>query len=196
MVFGVLDDDQPHSQLRWNNYYSLPQGLHVPYTDPANPEECFFLSACGLRETINGNDKKTESPVILMRPASWKETKDFDLGRKQRTQDYALWKEEQANKLVNAVDMKWNGLLDGFRVINTASPLTFRDELRYVKGSAYGVQHRTDQFAIGARTRLPGLWLSGQSTLLSGILGASLSALVTVGGIVGLESLWDKIRNC
>lgn len=196
MVFGVVKDGLENSRLRWNNYYALPSGLSIPFIDTASSEECFFLSGCGLREQENDNIPDREYPIILMRPAAWEETTKFDLGRKKRTQDYETWKVEQEAALVNAVNRKWDGLLKGFRVINTASPLTFRDELKYVRGSVYGVQHRTDQFAIGARTKLPGLWLSGQSTLLSGIIGAALSAVVTVGGIVGLEPLWDKIRNC
>ena len=196
MVFGAVHDDQFDSQLQWNNYLSLPQGLRIPDIDSNQPEECFFLSGCGLRDLKDSNDTKRESSVILMRPASWEESIDFDLGRKKRTGEYQSWKEEQGHKLVEAVNMKWDGLLHDFRVINTASPLTFRDELNYVQGSVYGVQHSTDQFAIGARTRLSGLWLSGQSTLLTGIMGASFSALVTVGGMIGLESLWEEVRDC
>ena len=131
-----------------------------------------------------------------MRPAFWEESAAFDMGRKKRTPEYRSWKEEEGKKLAASVDRKWNGLLDGFQIINTASPLTFRDELKYVRGSAYGVQHSTNQFAVGARTKLPGLWLSGQSTLMPGIMGAALSALITVGGMVGLESLWEEIRDC
>ena len=196
MVFGAVQDGQFNPELKWNNYYTLPQGINIPDFDSNRPNECFFLSGCGLRDLDNGSSDNRGKAVILMRPAAWEESAVFDLGRKKRTNEYKTWKQEQGQQLIDAVDRKWDGLLDGFRVINTASPLTFRDELKYVQGSAYGVQHRTDQFSIGARTRLPGLWLSGQSTLLTGILGASLSALVTVGGMVGMESLWEEVRDC
>ena len=130
-----------------------------------------------------------------MRPASWQETSRFDRGRKIRSGDYLDWKQKEADKIVCSVQRYWDGLLDNFRVINIASPLTFRDELDYVQGAVYGVEHGMDQFAVGARTKLPGLWLSGQSTLMPGIVGASLSAMITVGGLVGLESLWQEIRK-
>lgn len=194
MVFGTVVDHAPG--LKWNNYYAMPKGLCMPGTESNRPEDCFFLSGCGLRDTDADDQQGMQRAVILMRPAQWEETLAFDLGRKKRTSAYRAWKEEESRRLIASVNRKWDGLLHGFQVINTASPLTFRDELRYVNGSVYGVQHNTDQFAVGARTRLPGLWLSGQSTLMTGILGASLSALITVGNMVGLESLWKEVRNC
>jgi len=196
MVFGAVGKNNLNDKLAWNNYYALPSGLDIPQADSKNPANCFFVSGCGLRDTKYIEKSNAKRAVTLMRPASWHESSRFDRGRKQRTADYTAWKQKEADKLVQSATCYWDGLLDDFRVINTASPLTFRDELDYVHGAVYGVEHSMDQFAVGARTRLPGLWLSGQSTFMSGILGASLSALITIGGIVGLELLWKEIREC
>ena len=196
MVFGAVSKNSLNDKLRWNNYYALPASFDIPQVHPKNPEDCFFLSGAGLRDTKYLKKSNKNRAVTLIRPASWQESSRFDRGRKKRTGDYLDWKQEEADKIVRSVNRYWDGLLDDFRVINTASPLTFRDELDYVHGAAYGVKHSMDQFAVGARTRLPGLWLSGQSTLMPGILGASLSALITVGGFVGLESIWQEITEC
>jgi all-trans-retinol 13,14-reductase len=196
MVFGAVRDGQYNPQLQWNNYYALHKGLNIHGMNASRPEDCFFVSSCGLRDSRNNSRKDHNQAVILMRPAFWEESAAFDMGRKKRTPEYQSWKEDEGKKLTASVNRKWDGLLDGFQVINTASPLTFRDELMYVRGSAYGVQHSTNQFAVGARTKLPGLWLSGQSTLMPGIMGAALAALITVGGMVGWESLWEEIREC
>ena len=32
--------------------------------------------------------------------------------------------------------------------------------------------------------------------LMTGLLGASMAGLVTVGEIIGLEKIWNKVRNC
>ncbi len=196
MVFGAVRDGHYNPQLQWNNYYALSNGLNGPKIELTRPDDCFFVSSCGLRDTNDDGQTDQDRAVILMRPARWEESESFDLGWKNRTHEYQSWKEEQSRHLIASVNRNWDGLLQGFKVINTASPLTFRDELKYVRGSAYGVQHSTDQFAVGARTKLPGLWLSGQSTLMPGIMGAALSALITVGNMVGLESLWEEVRDC
>lgn len=196
IVFGAVKENSYNDALNWNNYYSLPAGLNIPAVHPANPEGCFFLSGCGLRDITYPGKPDKEKAVILIRPASWQEASRFDGGSGKRGRGYRAWKQKESEKLVTAVNSNWNGLLDNFRVICTGSSLTFRDELDYIQGSVYGVRHSLNQYAVGARTRLPGLWLSGQSTLMPGILGASLSALVTVGGITGLESLWQEVRKC
>ena len=194
IVFGVIEGGHRNEQLRCHNFYAVPANLKIP--DPCKrPERCFFLSGC--RDLKGTGTDGMDRAVTIMRPADWIEAAPFDRGPRKRAAGYARWKRTEADKLVSAVKANWDGLLNGFRVINTASPLTFRDELNYVRGAVYGRQHNMDQFAVGARTKLTGLWLSGQSTLMTGILGASLSALVTVGSMTGtLETLWREVQEC
>jgi all-trans-retinol 13,14-reductase len=75
------------------------------------------------------------------------------------------------------------------------TPLTFRDELSAPEGCAYGAMHCLNQYNPQPRTRVPGLLLSGQSTLMTGVVGASISGMVSAGEILGLESLWQEIRR-
>ena len=83
------------------------------------------------------------------------------------------------------------------KVLQTAasqpSPLTFFDELAMPEGSAYGPQFCLGQYNPGARTKVEGLLLGGQGTLMPGVVGASLSGLIAAGEIEGLEPLW-KMR--
>ncbi len=196
IVFGAIEEAKHNERLRWTNYYSLPASLKIP-TPCDRPEQCFFLSGCGYRDTEGAGKNGKDRAVIIMRPANWEEAEPFDRGPRKRAGAYSRWKKSEADRLVSAVQANWDGLLNGFRVINTASPLTFRDELSYVRGAVYGRQHTMNQFGVGARTKVSGLWLSGQSTLMTGVLGASLSALVTVGSMTGdLETLWREVREC
>ncbi|GAB4335632.1 MAG: C-3',4' desaturase CrtD [Desulfobulbaceae bacterium] len=195
LAFGAVERSEHDPRLDWNNFYALPPGLDFPSDNEPVKDKWLFLSGCGLRDSALTPENDPGQAVILMRPASWRETQTFDRGRKLRASGYREWKEGESRKLIEEAERLWNGLLKGFRLINAASPLTFRDELKYVRGAVYGVRHSTDQFAVGSRTRVAGLWLSGQSTLMCGILGASLSALITVGTMTDLESLWRKVRS-
>jgi hypothetical protein len=42
-------------------------------------------------------------------------------------------------------------------------------------------------------TRLRGFWLTGQAIVLPGIVGASLSSLVTAERMPGMEDVWKEI---
>lgn len=86
--------------------------------------------------------------------------------------------------------------LAGARFIDGATPLTLRDFLRTPTGSLYGVRHGLDQFNPAPVTRVPGLYLAGQSVVAPGILGAVVSAVIACGFLLGHDTLRKEIRLC
>ena len=48
---------------------------------------------------------------------------------------------------------------------------------------------------ISSRTKIPNLFLTGQNMVLHGILGVSISALVTCGAFTDMDKLIENIRN-
>ncbi len=195
VVFGEMSDNKAGSELAWTNRYSIPSGFDLFDIDTDHPDDLsLMLTAPGMRDS--SGKKNGTNGVILLRPAQWNETSRFASSRKgSRPAAYREWKEKNTEILVNKAHELW-GEFGEIKPLASGSPLTFRDELGAPEGAAYGVQHRMDQFITGARTRIPGLWLSGQSTLMTGILGASISGLVTAGEICGLEPLWNEVLKC
>jgi len=57
------------------------------------------------------------------------------------------------------------------------------------KGSMYGIKHKLDQFNPGSLTRVRGLYLAGQGIIAPGLLGATISAFMAVGEVVGHKKL-------
>ncbi len=98
--------------------------------------------------------------------------------------------------MVAQAERLWHEQCGAIQPLATGTPLTFCDELSAPEGCTYGAMHCLDQFNPDIRTRLPGLYLSGQSTLMTGVVGASISALVAAGEITGLEPLWEEIKKC
>ena len=196
IIFGELQDRAAGRGLAWNNYYRLPPGIDPFQISPQAPEDsALLLTAPGARDQHSALSDSGRG-IILMRPATWEECASFAAAQPgTRTQAYRRWKEGATEKLLRKASAMWgeDGRLTPLAV---GTPLTFEDELHIPRGGIYGVQHRLDQYPPGARTRLPGLWLSGQGTLMTGVVGASLAGLVTVGEMEGLESLWEEVRQC
>jgi all-trans-retinol 13,14-reductase len=48
---------------------------------------------------------------------------------------------------------------------------------------------------ISHRTKIPNLYLTGQNLNLHGMLGVSLSSLITAGEFVGLKKLLKEVRE-
>jgi len=67
-----------------------------------------------------------------------------------------------------------------------------------VNGSAYGIYHsiqNTGPRALGPRTKILNLLLTGQNCLFPGLMGAAVSALRTCGHIVGMKPLLSELKN-
>jgi len=198
IVFGSLPKEHAKNLSLFNNYYGIFSGLDIFSSNLSNEKVNFFLSSCGAHdsEQLNGSSSASTA-VALMRPASWNEVENFDMGRNaKRATGYNDWKSREADRLLNSAHQYLPELTSTFNTITVSSPLTFRDELFYPRGAVYGVRHGNDQFQVESRTKIPGLFLSGQNILMPGLIGASLAAVITAGNIVGLEPLWREIVQC
>jgi all-trans-retinol 13,14-reductase len=79
-----------------------------------------------------------------------------------------------------------------------ATPLSFRDYIGTDDGSMYGVlKDCNDPFRtfISARTKLDNLFLTGQNLNMHGILGVSMSSVVTCSELLDIEKLLHEIRT-
>ena len=93
---------------------------------------------------------------------------------------------------------KFPGLRDAIKSYYTATPLSYRDYIGNDDGSMYGIakDYRNPlKTFISPRTKIPNLYLTGQNLNLHGVLGTTMSGLVTCIALLGNEDIIDKIRN-
>ncbi|MDZ7642328.1 MAG: NAD(P)/FAD-dependent oxidoreductase [Desulfurivibrio sp.] len=181
----------------WINYYKLPAGLDIIAQSPRRTLRQRALMMTSPERRAAGSLREDNRGIILLSPAFWCEGKRFwDSTSRNRPADYEAWKEEVAGELITAARHQWGAKYGALRPLAVGTPLTFRDELASPEGGAYGAQHSLLQHNPVARTRLPGFWLSGQSTLMTGVVGAALAGLVSAGEILELEKTWEEVRQC
>lgn len=115
-----------------------------------------------------------------------------------RPDSYESCKSEVAEAVLDHIEQFVPGLRKKIIRYETSSALTNVHFNASEQGSGYGIYHSmefTGMRAIGPRTRVKNLLLTGQSTLLPGLLGAATSGLRTAGEILGLPVLLkDLIR--
>ena len=115
-----------------------------------------------------------------------------------RGADYEVFKKRKAETLLDCVEDKFTGIRECIKTYYTATPLSYRDYVGNDDGSMYGIakdyQNPLKTF-ISPRTKIPNLYLTGQNLNLHGILGATMSGLVTCTAFIGNESIIEKIRN-
>lgn len=176
------------------NYYLLPEkGDVIPQKPTASSHERPIMM------TNMGGDwclQEGRNSIILLGLSYWQDVKQFeDSTQKDRPPEYQEYKNRLAREMIETVEERWGNICGRIEPLAVGTPITFRDELHAPEGCSYGAMHCLDQFNPDVRTRLPGLYLCGQSTIMTGVVGSSISGLVGAGEILGMESLWNGVRR-
>jgi len=184
-----------------HNYYFHKEG-HLwnmnDYTDTNWP------LGYGLYFTPDRNAPRYAATVSILTPMwfrdveQWKDTYNRIGKETERGQDYEVFKKRKTDQLLALVQERFPQIVEHIRHSYAATPLTNRDYIGLEDGSMYGTQKDYNnplQTVISPRTRIPNLFLTGQSLNLHGILGTSLSAVLTCTLLLNDHTLVDKIRN-
>lgn len=193
IVFGTVEN--PSKTLEWNNHIYLPLGpnpFDIKFTH--FKDRVLMLTSTERESSVL---QPTNKSVILLQLARWEDVTSFEASKPgSRPQEYQRYKIKIRNNMIALAQQHWGTEFSSFQPLTMGTPLTFRDELSAPEGCAYGASHSLDQYTPDIRTRLPGLLLSGQSTLMTGVVGSSLAGFISAGHIVGLEPLWEELKRC
>ncbi|MCO5239066.1 MAG: NAD(P)/FAD-dependent oxidoreductase [Chitinophagaceae bacterium] len=128
----------------------------------------------------------------------WEHTFNTVSAESDRGADYEAFKEHKAKILLDCVEERFPGLRDCIRSYTTSTPLSYRDYIGNYDGSLYGIaKDYKDPLKtfISPRTKLQNLYLTGQNINIHGVLGSTISALLTCVTLLGNENVVEKIRN-
>ena len=116
----------------------------------------------------------------------------------KRGEEYETFKAELGERLMEYLYDKLpqvKGKIDYYEVSTPQSTNWFS---AYQYGELYGLDHtaeRLKQNWLGPRTRIKGLWLTGQDTLTCGVTGAMMSGMLTVAAMVGMRRLLPTLKK-
>jgi all-trans-retinol 13,14-reductase len=115
-----------------------------------------------------------------------------------RGADYEAFKKRKAEQLLDRVEEKFPGLRKCISAYYCATPLSYRDYIGNDDGNLYGVvkDYRDPLGAlVSPRTKIPNLYLTGQSLNLHGVLGTAISGLITAAALTGNKDFIEKINH-
>jgi all-trans-retinol 13,14-reductase len=115
----------------------------------------------------------------------------------ERGHGYGAFKEARYRRLMDCVGEKFPHLEGAVAHWYASTPLSLRDYLGAPEGTLYGIakDYRDPvKTIIPSRTKVEGLFLTGQSLNLHGILGAAISSLATCAELLGRDDFVEKIR--
>jgi all-trans-retinol 13,14-reductase len=162
-----------------------PRGYAMFFTASSKNNE--YVEAVTLMTYMRFDDVK-----------KWEHTFNTVSNETSRGDDYEAFKEIKAKKLFECVEERFPGFSDMISSYYVATPLSVRDYIGTDDGSLYGVVkdfREPMRTFISPRTKIPNLFLTGQNLNLHGVLGVTVSSILTCSEILGIDYMIDKIRN-
>jgi len=116
----------------------------------------------------------------------------------KRGEDYEAFKGELGERLMRHLYDKLPQLEGEVDYYEVSTPQTTNWFSGYQRGELYGLEHtaeRLQQDWLGPRTRIPGLWLTGQDTLTCGVTGAMMAGVLTTMAMVGMRKMGPVMKK-
>ncbi|PIQ35153.1 MAG: hypothetical protein COW63_01500 [Bacteroidetes bacterium CG18_big_fil_WC_8_21_14_2_50_41_14] len=176
------------------NFYLQPDVWYASSYDERLWPEHFFLHFPADEPNPQWVDHLSIVTYMSFEEVSmWK-----DLPSNARGIGYKQFKKEKAEKLLALVLLQFPELENLITDYTTATPLTFREYVGSPTGSMYGTL-RDYKFPlasyVGVRTKIHNLYFTGQNLNLHGVMGVSISALLTCAEFVDLPELLNEIND-
>ncbi|NDV84494.1 NAD(P)/FAD-dependent oxidoreductase [Bacteroides sp. 51] len=135
--------------------------------------------------------------IDILTPMYWEEVEQWaDTTVGKRGEEYKAFKQRVAEECLQLVAGRMPGLRDNIERFHTTTPLTYRDYTGTWKGSAYGIRKDYNNALLtilAPQTQVPNLFLTGQNLNLHGILGVSMTSILTCAKVAGMENVLKEL---
>lgn len=172
---------------------------HYIFGDESNPNNSPTPLKNGILASFQPpvDDQGFAEVVTLVREMEWSEVEKWsDTIVEMRGEEYREFKERVSNEMISLADSRLPGLKAAILNSSSASPLTFRDYLGTPQGSAYGLMKNFSSplsSIIPPRTKVQNLYLAGQSLNFHGVMGVTVTSLLTCSAIIGTNALTEEL---
>ena len=181
------DEIMPYLNSNFYGFQSVTPWEMSGNVDDKWPNGYLYMHHCHEKEP-----KFAKSGVILsyMSMESLDKWKDTKIGH--RGVDYECFKQDMAERLLDAVEKDFPGLRDSIADYYAATPLTYRDYTLTPDGSIYGLAKDVNKGITGRvsyKTKVPNLFLVGQNINSHGMLGVLVGTMTVCSQLIGEQEI-------
>lgn len=166
------------------------------YTQESWPESYMLSMGFKKNNTVYGENLTVMTYMRYEEVEPWVDTFNTVAFKNDRGQNYEDFKKEKAEILIDELEKKFPSIRDCIQEYHTSSPLSYRDYIATNRGSMYGYTKDVDksmQSFISPKTKISNLLFTGQSLNMHGILGVTISGVLTCSELLGQDYLLNKI---
>lgn len=133
------------------------------------------------------------APAFFEHFAKWR---DKPWGK--RGDDYEAYKQHLTDRLLQHLYARLPQLRGKIDYCELSTPLSTDFFCAYRRGEMYGLTHEPSRFEqqwLRPKTRIPGLYLTGQDVLSCGVGSAMFAGLITALSVLGLRQGWRLLKQ-
>ncbi|MEZ4814363.1 MAG: NAD(P)/FAD-dependent oxidoreductase [Bdellovibrionota bacterium] len=185
--FGVYAEVSGPARLhpRRNHFFFDRDGIEGLFDVPAEPSRPRAVFANSAERLADEKSQNQGVKLLAAGPYAWfSKWENTKVGH--RGVEYEDFKKSYSSQLWSVVDKYCPGMQENVSHELTSSPLSNMFFNGSPEGSGYGIYHSisvTGPRALGPRTHLRNLLITGQSTLFPGFLGAATAGIRAAGNI-------------
>jgi len=194
-----LQDTAENLQLPKTNYWIYPGANYEKHLADfmAAPDQAdiplTYISFPSAKDPSFAERYPGRATIEIVAPGPYDWYADWaDKTWGKRGDDYEAEKEAYAQRLLAKLYEKFPHLEGKVDYYELSTPLSTDYFCRYSKGEIYGLNHTPDRFEqdwLKPKTRIPGLYLTGQDVMTCGVVGAMVGGLLTTIAVSGLKGL-------
>ena len=167
--------------------------------DPDAPFPIVYISFPSAKDPDYENRHPGTATIEIVAPAPYERFEKWrDETWGKRGEDYEAFKEALGSRLMEYLYDKLPQLRGKVDYYEVSTPLSTNWFGGYQRGELYGLEHtshRLKQDWLRPKTRIPGLWLTGQDVLTCGVTGAMMAGLITTMSMVGARKMAPLLKR-
>lgn len=181
------------------NYWIYPAGhdydaaLDRFFADPHGPFPVVYVSSASAKDPDFERRHPGRSTIEIVAPVPY-EIFERWAGTTwgKRGDDYETLKQSYGERLLEHLYDKLPQLRGRLDYWEVSTPLSMQWFCGYQRGELYGLDHdpqRMRQQWLRPRTRVPGLWLTGQDVMSCGVAGAMMGGVASAVALAGVRRM-------
>ena len=184
------------------NYYHYKDAGKVwdlhDYKEENWPEA--YMISMSIRKNNDGFGDTVTAMTFMnfdeLRP--WEKTFNTAANKNERGQTYEQFKKEKEEKFLVEIEKKFPNIRECIQSVYSSTPLSYRDYIACNEGAMYGYVKDVENAMLAMlspKTRIKNLYFTGASLNMHGILGVTISGMLTCSSILGQEYLVSKVEE-
>jgi all-trans-retinol 13,14-reductase len=199
-ILNIVFKKDTFPYLNYNCYHYATDDVWcgTTYTDETWPDGVAIFTAPNSKTGEFADSMTAMCYMHFNEIEKWADTRSTIPNQVEfRGEGYEEFKRIKSEKIIDFLEKRFPGIRSQIHSHSASSPLTYRDYIGSRDGTLYGIRKDYKdplKTFITPKTRIPNLYLTGQNLNLHGVLGVTVSAVVTCAEFVGQANLIRKIK--